>query len=270
MLEGKGLVDASFNQSAPNFGGSEVPVSCDDLMNIGEIAIAILSFLDRSSLVRAAQVSRSWNVLAGDNSLWYLIAASLGFQVDASRVDQEPIKSQVKQIQEDKMNGIEVVKTGREFIVQLFEIYKNADKSKITGIHYFPLNHPWVHLYIRIGNIQKINLYTRDGPEILFSKADIRYIFKGVNDTPFQQIDEGKINEDFKPILVRSWNDSVCAEVVYIGIDNVFANDRRNWWLNVDKIIECNANPTLYAPRIKDKLQLLDSVINLTFVLVKL
>ncbi|PJD95271.1 MAG: hypothetical protein CK425_09155 [Parachlamydia sp.] len=216
---------------------SKNSISCDALMSIGEVALTIFSFLDQPSLGHSAQVCRQWNVLTQDNSLWKLIADSRGFQVDPKKT--ELVKSQVKQIQEDRKNGIDVVKSRLEFVNKLFEIYKNADTNRITGIHYFPVNNPCAHIYVRIGNLRRMNLSLIDDffemPGKLFLGADSQYILKGEGDAQFH-----KGNMCWR---AQNSKNRVGVEVVCIGIDEGIT---KHHWLNVHNILECNTNPTKY------------------------
>jgi hypothetical protein len=243
------LPDVPVGSLTSSLEGSENPVSCDDLMHIEEVALTIFSFLDQPSLGHSAQVCRQWNVLTEDNSIWKLIAGSRGFQIDPQKT--EPVKSQVKQIQEDRRNGIDVVKSRLEFAKKLFEIYKNADKNISTGIHYFPVNNPCVHIYVRIGNLRRMNLSPMDDfekPGILFLGADTQYILRGEGDAQFQK--GGMFWRAQKS------NDRVGVEVVCIGIDEGIT---KHYWLNVHNILECITNPTKYDAIQPEKSWLLDS-----------
>jgi hypothetical protein len=216
--------------------GSKNPISCDDLMHIEKVAFTIFSFLDQPSLGYSAQVCKQWNVLTQNNSIWKLLASFRGLQVDPQKA--EPVKSQVKQIQEGRRNGNDVVKSRLEFTLKLFEIYKNADTNIVTGIHYFPVNNPGAHIYVRIGNLRRMNLSPMDdfeNPGKLFLGADSQYILRGEGDAQFQ-----KGGMCFR---AQKWNDKVSVEVVCIGIDDDIT---KHYWLNVNNILECITNPTQY------------------------
>ncbi|PJD95272.1 MAG: hypothetical protein CK425_09160 [Parachlamydia sp.] len=216
--------------------GFRDPISCDDLMNIEKVAFTIFSFLDQPSLGYSAQVCKQWNVLTQNNSIWKLIASFRGLQVDPQKA--ESVKSQVKHIQEGRRNGIDVIKSRVGFTLKLFEIYKNADTNLITGIHYFPVNYPSAHIYVRIGNVRRMHLSPMDDfetPGDLFLGADSQYILRGEGDAQFQK--EGMY------CRAQKWNDKVGVEVVCIGIDDDMT---KHHWLNAHSIFEYITNPTQY------------------------
>jgi hypothetical protein len=134
----------------------DLSINVTPLLSISEVAFMIFSLLDIQTLLKSAQVCKSWKLIVDDEMIWKKIAKSLDICPELKiGSESESIQSQVKSILLQEKGKI-IVRTRGDFFIKLFEIYKKADLEKITEIQYFSGTNKRSKIKITIGNIEKV------------------------------------------------------------------------------------------------------------------